>query len=573
MTRWGRATSSSSSTDAAPDGARPPSPATAPGDEPGPGTGGTQGSPRDGAAPLAVLAVAFVLSRVGYRWGGVAYDATLLPHAWQVLDPSLLEDHLLESVWYLHMQPPLFNLFVGTLLLASPFDDAVTLEGAWLVLGALLTWLVYDVARSLRFSRWAAVAIAVVIACGPGVVLYEAWFEYELPVAVLLTSTMAAFARLLRHGRPRALAATCALAAAAVLTRSLLHPAWFAAVVVIAVLAAPATRRAHPWKVAAAAGIPVLVVAGVIVRNQVLFDRTDLSSWVGWNLHRIAFGDIPLEEKQAMVDEGTLSPAALLLINQPLEVYEPLLGPCASSRPWVEALSLPRKEPDRVYFPDQPPDNNLNHECYLRVYDAFLEDSLAAIRARPREYVRAVASAAQIWALPTTDYAFLRLNRDAIEPVETWYRHLVYVDVPMEPPWPTDGIRAHMTCVDLPTGPACYVPGGQYRMAMTIVVGTAGAVLLALWGMWRWIRRGDEQAAYWVMNGLVIGWVTVASIALELQENHRFRFVVEPLTLVTVIWLLRGAWRWLVPRLTGSARRRSRRPGRATPVGSGAAPH
>ncbi len=498
--------------------------------------------------PGIIIGVAFVASRVVSRWWGVRYDPTLLHHAWQLLDAELLDDHLWESAWYLHMQPPLFNIFVGGLLDLSPLTDATTLEAVWVAMGAGVTALVYDLLRQLGTGRWWAVVATIIICCGPGVVFYEAWFSYEMPVMLLLTATVDAVARWQRHGHLRALAAASGCAAAVVLTRSMLHPVWLVAIVAIALLARPVRSRvtagdgARPgWPaMLLVAGLPILLVAGVVTKNQVLFGRTDMSSWMGWNLHRVVFNDMTDEEKQALVDDGTVSPAVLLFINQPYSHYEPELGPCEVAHPDVPALANETKalDPTVPADPAVPPENNLNNECYLRVYDRYQDDALAAVRARPGEYLRGVASAAQVWALPSTDYSFVRLSRDAVQPFETWYRHLVYLDIPIDPPVRTAYMESQLGCFPLPTGDVCWIPGGRYRFSLTIVAGTMAAVVLALRGVWRWARHGDRTQAVWVANGVTIGWVTATSILLELGENNRFRSVVEPLTLLTVAWLL-----------------------------------
>ncbi len=99
----------------------------------------------------------------------------------------------------------------------------------------------------------------------------------------------------------------------------------------------------------------------------------------------------------------------------------------------------------------------------------------------------------------------------------------------------------------------CNIPGGGYRFSLTIVLGTLASVLMAFRGAWRWWRRGERAQATWIALGVTVGWVTAASILLELGENHRFRSVVEPLTLVTVCWLLGRGVRRIWARTRGGA--------------------
>ncbi len=65
------------------------------------------------ANPAVIVVLAFIISRVLYYCLGVRFDTIPLFYAWQFLDVNLLQNRLIESVFYLHSQPPLFNLFLG----------------------------------------------------------------------------------------------------------------------------------------------------------------------------------------------------------------------------------------------------------------------------------------------------------------------------------------------------------------------------------------------------------------------------------------------------------------------------
>jgi hypothetical protein len=56
------------------------------------------------------LAAFFAAARGAYYLWGIRFDGTPLLWFWQYLDPRLLKGKLLESVFYMHSQPPLFNV-------------------------------------------------------------------------------------------------------------------------------------------------------------------------------------------------------------------------------------------------------------------------------------------------------------------------------------------------------------------------------------------------------------------------------------------------------------------------------
>ncbi len=70
------------------------------------------------------------------RFDGSFLDGTRATDMWQLLDVRLLKDHLIQSVWYLNSQPPLFNLYAGLVLHLpagprTPFEVACALAWAW----------------------------------------------------------------------------------------------------------------------------------------------------------------------------------------------------------------------------------------------------------------------------------------------------------------------------------------------------------------------------------------------------------------------------------------------------------
>ena len=77
-------------------------------------------------APALAIAGVFAVSRVAARLAGVTFDTSPLTRFWQIADTNLLHHHLLQTLWNLHSQPPLFNLWLGiNLKLFGAFQEAV----------------------------------------------------------------------------------------------------------------------------------------------------------------------------------------------------------------------------------------------------------------------------------------------------------------------------------------------------------------------------------------------------------------------------------------------------------------
>lgn len=470
---------------------------------------------------VAVLAAAFVVSR-GAAWlAGVRYDATLLDVSLQHLDNRVLEDHLVQSLWYQHTQPPLFNLLIGLVLKLSPLSPDRTFHVLWLALGVCLVAITYRLLVELRVRRWLALVATVVITCSPTVILYENWLAYEYPLTVALTALPLVGLRWVRRGQVRWLVAASLLAAGCVLTRALLNPLWFVGVAAVLLVARRPTGRWRPTFVAI--GVPALVIAALMIKNQVLFGSPTFSSWLGWNLQRVTIDELPVETRQRLIDEGTLTPLATYPVFLPTETYTDVVGPCVREHPDVPALAEPRKGTGR---------ENFNDECYLPVYRESLDNAIAAGRAEPAATARAVIGSLQIWSESSSQYAFVYDNRLKIDGADTLYRQLVLLDVPYDPPVKTNAGWW------IPIG----TPGGRWRASLTIIVASTIAAVAGVRALVRVARRratGTDAAL--ALIGFTVITVTVVGNLFEIGENNRFRFMVEPVTLVALTWFVARA--------------------------------
>jgi hypothetical protein len=62
---------------------------------------------------LLAIVVFYLASRRLLHLAGVEFDSVGVQIYWQILPYHLLRDELWTSLWYLHSQPPLFNLLLG----------------------------------------------------------------------------------------------------------------------------------------------------------------------------------------------------------------------------------------------------------------------------------------------------------------------------------------------------------------------------------------------------------------------------------------------------------------------------
>jgi hypothetical protein len=469
----------------------------------------------------SIVLGAFVISRIAYALAGVRFDASGLTYSSQLLDSSLLRDHLVQSVWYLHAQPPAFNLFVGGVLRLSPFSTGVSFQIAFLILGVILIFTLLDLGRLLRLGPRLSVAVAIVIACSPTDVLYESWLSYEYPVAVMLVVLVDLVARYGRRPSTRLLVGAMAVAALATLTRSLLHPIWLLALFVVLV----AYRWPPGRKRVALAALPLLIVALVVVKNAVLFGSPQLSSWFGYNVHKVVVEPLTDAQKQQLAAEGFVASVA---------------GPCTVGHPDVPVLA----DPDKVQRDDQGEAiENFNYECLIDKYSALQHDSSDVARRHPKWVVRNIGGAFEIWASPTSLNPFVYNNRNQIDAADTLFRRIALLDVGWDPPiavpeaWPV----------------SVSAPDHRFHVSITDLLAVGISSVAALVALVRWRRRSGASLAV-LVGGATVAFVTLSGNLFEYGENNRIRFIVQPLSFVLMVAVMKYVVVWWRrrPRARGS---------------------
>ena len=63
-----------------------------------------------------IISALFLISRAIIYYLGIYPDHIILSSMWQVLDLKLLEHNFISSIYYLHYQPPLWNIIVGLIV-------------------------------------------------------------------------------------------------------------------------------------------------------------------------------------------------------------------------------------------------------------------------------------------------------------------------------------------------------------------------------------------------------------------------------------------------------------------------
>ena len=167
------------------------------------------------------LIILFVICRVFWYSRGITFDGFEGTGHQQLLPFELLRHNLWESIWYMHIQPPLFNLFFGLINL-----DMAIVQCTWFLLGIGIVLAIYYLLVNLDVPQGIAFVAGILWTLSPSPLLYENVFFYTYPVMAMLVFSALALQR------GHYFLFSCLLGCAC-LTRSLFHLAWMAAALLI----------------------------------------------------------------------------------------------------------------------------------------------------------------------------------------------------------------------------------------------------------------------------------------------------------------------------------------------------
>ena len=434
------------------------------------------------------LVLVYLASRWIYWALGVHFSVGELSVALQFLDPELLRSHLLDSLWHLHSEPPLYNLGLGLVLKAFPAHPAPAFHALNLALGLTEVLCLFALVKGLGVSVRTAWGAAALVSVSPASILYENMLFYDYPVFVLLTVSALLALRLEQAPSLGRGAALFGVLAILVGTRSLYQPVFLLLAVAVVV-----GLRVLPVRVTLLAAAPALaVVAALMVHNAVEFGTLSTSSFMGENLERVAVNPAPLELRRRLVAAGELDPIVLVPDFSPVTAYLAYVG--SPPPTGVPALDQRTKSTGRP---------NYNNEVFLRVSSRLTRTSARFAFHHPGWYLRGAKLAAERYFWPPT-YAegIVGSNKYAIRRLEAFFEAFFYGSTP----------RANRI--------------GFLTVALFAIAFGFGLRIL--------FRKADPHRFAIVFVLFLIAYTSLVAVLGDLGENYRSRLPVDPLVLALV---------------------------------------
>ena len=468
----------------------------------------------------AILAIVVLVAavRTAVALAGVGIDLSGLTGRidyYQLLDTQQLQHHLAASIWNLHSQPPLFDLWSGLLLQLPHGWIPPVMYSLSVLLSLGLALSTYYLCLALRVPVAVSAVVTVLVVLDPANVLYSSWYFDTYPTAVALTFGALSLARVTRGASRWWAAGYIGSTTVVVLLNSTFQWVWLVAVLLPVIW----LWRHHPRRLAVLLALPLLVVGGWYAKNAVLFGTSTTSSWIGMNMAKVSLGMASPDRIRQLVAEGTLTPISLHPPFAPLETYAGLYPP----RPPTGAPALDRPT-------KQSGTPNYNAADYIPISSQYLHDDLAYIAKDPAGYTKGVEAAVRLFFFPSDRYFFLWPEASHLTGYQSAYNTVVDWDIrpngfALVAPHPGSRASAkHDTS------------NAQSWDQISISAALAFAVLLVLAPVAAWRRRADRA---WVATigfiWMTSGYVLVLTSLADLGENLRFRYDLGPLPLVGAV--------------------------------------
>jgi hypothetical protein len=497
---------------------------------------GDRPSLRSRAVGWAIASTSVTVVVASMLASGVRVRRDILGASWQVLDLDHLGADPVGSIWNLHIQPPLHNALIGVVLRWSPFPDMGTLfvlyVAALLVAAVALTELLVG----WRVPPVAAGLVSGIALANPSLLSTIGIASYEVPLAAMAIVALLVLQRHLHQPGWATLLGLSGVLTAMALTRSLFHPSYVVALVALAGVATRCTWR----QVLAASAIPVVLVGGWMLKNQVLFGTPTLSSWFGFNLQRGVVAPLEREAVERAVDDRAVSTLALAYPWGTLDRYEEWLDGCEPRRDHPVLTAETRADLGGFEIA------NFNHQCYLPLYAQSEADARTLVRREPGRYLATrVVVLQSSFAMANVGIDDTAFGSPEFQPPDpTWMD--AAADVVLVPVT----ITITMDDWNLPL-----LPGGAIDLKISLLllvlaagVGARGVLAGVRVARSGWIRRGERlppDEVQWVAAASMAILVIVVGDLLEFGENGRFRSMLDPLL---VALPAAGAWRLVATR-------------------------
>ena len=258
-----------------------------------------------------------------------------------------------------------------------------------------------------------------------------------------------------------------------------------------------------------AALLPVLLVTSWYTKNLIFFGEFTASSWAGMNLANISTFRMPENGRLEMVKTGELSKFALIPAFRNPSLYLKLL-------PNTPLTGIPVLDNTDTSLGGR----NQHHLVYVEASKHYLQDALHVIQVRPSYYLQSVTQAVYIYFHSASDFDFISGNRNYIAAFDLAWNRLFYGQ------WKNDETSAERLS-----------SMSMEHVAWWIVISFMGVSVGSIVFLWKNRNQLTEPENLLVLFMIYnIFFVSLVGNLMDIGENNRFRFTIDPFILILVVF-------------------------------------
>jgi hypothetical protein len=415
----------------------------------------------------------------------------------------LLQHRLTESLWYLHSQPPLFNLFLGLVLKLNSLHAPSIFHILFFFLGLIQAQLLFLLLKKFGASEKVAFAIALLSAVSPVSIAFENWLFYDYPLATLFLAMTFCLYQFFDKKQGKYAVAFFSSILLVVLMRSLFHAVWVAAITGMVFYLAKDHRR----MLLKAAAIPLLIIVLFYGKNLAQFGSLTGSTWFGQHLARVTTAEVDENFRKALVSQGKLTPTALIPPFSELGAYHAI--PLHPQLTGIPALD----ESSKISGAE-----NFNNSSYIEISEMYKHDAIYIASHYPKVLAVSIVKSCFFYLRAPEEFYMLRSRVEKLGIYDPIFRAVVYGELANYPARTTKSEPGYQRQMYLAT---------PWIMLLLIPM----ILLFAVRTLIRSFKEKNRDPLQLTMVFIAVNLLFVSVIAniFEMGENNRIRYMMDPL--------------------------------------------
>ncbi|OQA67095.1 MAG: hypothetical protein B6D44_13450 [Ignavibacteriales bacterium UTCHB2] len=362
---------------------------------------------------LYVIILLFILTRLYlFQYLGIEFGYNL-DGLIQFLDVNCLRQNLLQSIFYLHSQPPLFNLFIGVFEKYLPDYSKDIVQFIFLFMGLITNIALYKILLRMNINLYLSFILTIIYLITPATILYENLFFYTHIIIFFLILSCYFLLRFIQSKKFKDIFLFSSFLSLCVLTTSFFHVIWFFLIIITLICFYPKDKKV----IIKSALVPVFLIAIMIAKNYLIFGNLNLSSWLGMNLYRITVNELSLNERRILTKDERLSKFSKFDPFPEIDSLESLKELKILDKTGIEVLDEYKKKSGHT---------NYNNILYLKVSKIIFKDDIYIITHYPDVYLKGVLKAFHLYFNPPTKYNLLEPNIYKIWRFNSIYNRFIY---------------------------------------------------------------------------------------------------------------------------------------------------